>query len=101
MAMNDAEAVCSNCSTALVGPFCHACGQKRFAESDRRFGHLLHQFVASATDLDGRVWRTVRALLFRPGLLAREYFEGRRARWLSPVSLFVTVSVVYFVAPLH
>jgi uncharacterized protein DUF3667 len=94
-------ASCSNCGAGLVGQFCHACGQKRFVESDRRLGHLLHQFVASATDLDGRVWRTVRALLFRPGLLSREYFEGRRARWISPVSLFLAVSVVYFLAPLH
>jgi len=92
---------CRNCGAELVGEFCCACGQKRFVESDRRFGHLLHQFVTSATDIDGRVWRTVRALLFRPGLLSREYFEGRRARWISPVSLFLAVSVVYFLAPLH
>jgi hypothetical protein len=92
---------CANCGTPLAGEFCHACGQKRFVESDRRFGHLLHQFLASATDLDGRFWRTLRALLFQPGLLSHEYFEGRRARWLSPVSLFLAVSVVYFVAPLR
>jgi len=90
---------CANCGTTLTGEFCHACGQKRFVESDRRFGHLLQQFVASATDLDGRFWRTFRALAFQPGLLSREYFEGRRARWISPVSLFLAVSVVYFVAP--
>lgn len=94
-------ASCTNCGTELVGRFCHACGQKRFVESDRRLGHLLHDFVTSATDLDGRAWRTVRALLFRPGLLSREYFDGRRASWISPVSLFLAVSVFYFVAPLH
>jgi len=90
---------CTNCGTTLTGEFCHACGQKRFVESDRRFGHLLHQFLSSATDLDGRFWRTMRALAFQPGLLSREYFDGRRARWISPVSLFLAVSVVYFVAP--
>lgn len=92
---------CSNCGEVLAGEFCHACGQKRFVESDRRFGHLLHQFVAGATDLDGRFWRSLRALLFQPGLLSREYFEGRRARWLSPVGLFLAVSVLYFLAPLR
>ena len=90
---------CSNCGTTLIGDFCQACGQKRFVESDRRFGHLLHQFFASATEVDGRFWRTIRALAFQPGLLSREYFDGRRARWISPVSLFLAVSVVYFVAP--
>ena len=92
---------CSNCGTALVGEFCHACGQKRFVESDRRFGHLLHQFFASLTDIDGRAWRTIRALLFQPGLLTSEYFAGRRARWLAPVSLFLAVSVLYFFAPMR
>jgi hypothetical protein len=92
---------CTNCGAALLGPFCQACGQKRFVESDRGLGHLLSQFVGSVTDLDGRIWRTIRALLFQPGLLAREYFEGRRSRWLSPVSLFLALSVVYFVAPIR
>lgn len=92
---------CTNCGATLAGEFCQACGQKRFVDSDRRFGHLMHQFLASATDLDGRVWRSLRALLFQPGLLSREYMLGRRARWISPVSLFLAVSVVYFVAPLH
>ena len=92
---------CTNCGAALGGEFCQACGQKRFVESDRRIGHLLRQFVGNLTDLDGRVWRTLRALLFQPGLLSREYFEGRRARWLSPVSLFLAVSVIYFLAPIR
>jgi Protein of unknown function (DUF3667) len=92
---------CSNCGASLVGDFCHMCGQKKFVESDRRLSHLLRQFLASATDLDGRIWRTVRALLFKPGLLTREYFEGRRARWISPVSLFLAVTVIYFFAPFH
>src|SRR5215469_9339105 len=92
---------CVNCGAELTGPYCANCGQKRFVESDRKLGHLLHHFLASATDLDGRVWRTLRALLFRPGLLSREYFEGRRARWLSPVSIFFAASVLYFIAPLH
>jgi Protein of unknown function (DUF3667) len=89
---------CVNCGAELTGAFCANCG---FVDSDRRLGHLLRHFISSATDLDGRVWRTLRALLFHPGLLSREYFEGRRARWLSPVSLFFAASVLYFVAPLH
>lgn len=92
---------CSNCGMELIGAYCHACGQKRFVESDRRFAHLLQQFVHSATDVDGRIWRSVRALLFEPGRLSREYIAGRRARWISPASLFFAVNVVYFLAPLH
>lgn len=93
--------VCTNCGTELLGPYCHACGQKEFVEQDRGFAHLLQQFLHSATDVDGRIWRSLRALLCQPGLLSREYIEGRRARWISPASLFFAISVIYFLAPLH
>jgi hypothetical protein len=92
---------CTNCGTSLAGEYCQSCGQKRFVDSDRRFGHLVHQFVASATDLDGRIWRSLRALLFQPGLLSHEYIIGRRAQWVAPITLFLAVSVVFFLAPLH
>ena len=89
--------VCANCGAELTGAYCAACGQKRLVDADRRIGHLLRQFISAATDLDGRFWRSIGALLFRPGLLSREYIDGRRARWMSPIGLFLLVNVVYFV----
>jgi hypothetical protein len=44
---------------------------------------------------DGRIAATFRALL-RPGLLTMDYLKGHRARYLKPVRLYLTVSVVYF-----
>jgi hypothetical protein len=44
---------------------------------------------------DGRIAATFRALM-HPGRLTREYLEGRRARYLSPVRLYLSVSVIYF-----
>src|SRR5262245_19364187 len=100
--MNDRpNEACANCGASLRGEFCAACGQKRFVEADRRFGSLLRQFFEAATDLDGRFWRTIGALLFQPGRLSRDYIEGRRARWMSPVALFLLFNVVYFVSPLQ
>lgn len=87
---------CANCGAALTGAFCGRCGQKRFVETDRRLGHLLRQFVEAATDLDSRFWGSLRALLFRPGRLSRDFIEGRRARWMSPITLFLLVNLVYF-----
>ena len=93
---NSLSDVCANCGAQLTGAYCAACGQKRLVDADRRFGHLLREFVSAATDLDGRFWRSVGALLFRPGLLSRDYIDGRRARWLSPISLFLLVNLFYF-----
>ena len=90
---------CRNCEALLHGRFCAECGQRRLGEGDRRLGHLLGQFFGALTDLDSRFWRSFRALLFRPGRLSRDYIDGRRARWLAPVTVFVLVNVLYFLAP--
>lgn len=90
---------CMNCGAALAGAYCAACGQRRFVESDRRFGHLLGEFFSAATDLDGRFWRSMRALLFSPGRIAGDYIAGARIRWMSPISLFLLANLMFFLAP--
>lgn len=90
---------CANCGSALAGEFCAACGQKRLRDADRRLGHLLRQALTVATDLDGRFWSSLRALFFRPGLLSRDYLDGRRRRWMAPMALFLLANVLYFVLP--
>ena len=45
---------------------------------------------------DGRFASTVRALFRHPGLLTREFLEGRRARFISPLRLYLMASLVYF-----
>lgn len=93
------QARCANCGTALRGEWCHACGQKRYVEGDRRLGHLLGEAWRVMTDLDGRFWGSLGALLFQPGRLARDYLRGARARWLSPLTLFLLANLLYFLAP--
>jgi hypothetical protein len=92
---------CRNCGAQFADAYCGACGQKRFVQSDRRFGHLAAQLFSLVTDLDGRLWGSLRALLLRPGLLERDYMAGRRRRWLPPVTLFLLANLVYFMAPLR
>lgn len=91
--------ICANCSAVLDGEYCAGCGQRRFRPEDRRFAHLAGQFFSALTDLDSRFWRSLKALLFRPGLLSRDYIAGRRAYWMSPVALFLLANLLYFVAP--
>jgi hypothetical protein len=60
----------------------------------------LHEFVHELTHetlhVDGRIFQSVRRLVTSPGFLTREYLEGRRARWISPIRLYLVFSVVYF-----
>jgi hypothetical protein len=42
------------------------------------------------------LWSTLYALLFKPGLLTREFLDGRRVRYLPPLRLYLVLSVVFF-----
>jgi Protein of unknown function (DUF3667) len=87
---------CANCGVALAGLYCHACGQRH--EPDvLSIGHWAREAVESLTHADSRLWRTLLALLFRPGHLTREFFDGRRARYLPPIRLYLVISVLFFV----
>lgn len=96
--MHACRAQCKNCQAQLLGEFCHVCGQKEVLDQDRRFRHLIELFIAELVSLDGKFWRSLRGM-FKPGFLAREYLHGRRAPYLSPVSIFLLVNVLYFLFP--
>ena len=87
---------CANCQASLSGRYCSACGQRVDSEA-----HSLGHFVGEATEVlthaDSRLWRTIWPLLLRPGFLTREYFSGRRARYLQPFRLYLIMSVLFFV----
>jgi hypothetical protein len=50
----------------------------------------------AVTNLEGRVLQSIGLLFFFPGFLTREYVEGRRVRWVSPMRLYLVISVAYF-----
>ena len=43
---------------------------------------------------DGRLSSTLRALIRRPGVLTHDFLEGRRVRYISPIRLYLTASLV-------
>lgn len=57
---------------------------------------MLREAAGRYVALDGRLWRTLLALLFRPGFLTREYFAGRRRRYIRPARLFLLFSIGLF-----
>ncbi len=81
------SAACLNCGAPLAGAFCHACGQPGHVH--RTIGAFLHDLLHGALHFEGRLWRTLPMLAFRPGALTRRYIEGQRARFVSPMALFL------------
>ncbi|MBX7497176.1 DUF3667 domain-containing protein [Qipengyuania sp. 6B39] len=82
-----AEGACLNCGTALVGAHCHACGQK--AHLHRTMGAFMHDLMHGALHFEGKTWKTLPLLAFKPGQLTRRYVDGERARFVSPMALFL------------
>lgn len=92
-AMPARGAACLNCGVKLKGPFCHDCGQ----DSDlkrRPFFKLIVDALDSMFEWDGRLMRTIPLVFFRPGLLARDYLEGRVVRHMPPFKTFFIALIV-------
>jgi hypothetical protein len=88
--------VCLNCGSPLSGPFCGGCGQ-RDVPPYPSVRELAVDAVSEFSGWDGRLAQTLRTLVRHPGLLTREFLEGRRARYISPLRVYLTASLVYFV----
>ena len=81
------EKSCLNCGTKLVGPYCSACGQK--AHVHRSVRAFFQDFVQGLFNFEGKIWRTLPMLAWRPGEMTRRYIAGERARFISPVALYL------------
>jgi hypothetical protein len=78
---------CLNCGTELVGEFCYNCGQP--AHIHRTLTALWHDLAHGVLHFEGKIWRTLPMLVFKPGTLTRRYIHGERARFVSPMALFL------------
>ena len=87
---------CANCGAPLGGRYCSACGQ-RVEPPLHSLWHFMRVATEDLTHADSRIWRTLAALMFRPGFLTAEFIAGRRARYLPPVRLYLVLSVAFFV----
>ncbi len=88
------ERACLNCATPLVGSHCHSCGQA--AHVHRTLGAFFHDLLHGVLHFEGKIWRTLPLLAWRPGKVTREYIDGRRASYISPIALFLFVVFITF-----
>jgi hypothetical protein len=89
------ETVCANCGGELGGAYCHACGQKA-AGLDVSLHDFFHDALHEFVHVDGKIIQTVRMLIMKPGMLTKEFLSGRRARYISPLRVYLTCSVLFF-----
>jgi hypothetical protein len=86
---------CENCGAALVGPYCAECGQPA-VDYRRSFGALLADAADAFFNLDARFFQSFGLLLFKPWRLTNEFVEGKRARHVHPLRVYLIASVTFF-----
>ena len=86
---------CLNCGDSLTGNFCANCGQEAVDER-AAIWPLVSDVLSEFARWDSKFVRTLLPLLFRPGYLTNEYNSGKRASYLAPFRLFLSVSVLFF-----
>ena len=79
--------ICPNCGAHAPGKFCPECGQKTHLH--RTLSAIGHDLMHGVLHLDGKLWRTLPMLVFKPGNLTRRYIEGERASFVSPMAMFL------------
>ena len=87
---------CANCGARLRGRYCADCGQL-----DQPLRIPVHRFLGQSLSeffgVDGRVWVTLGVLLFKPGKLTAAFLAGRRRRYLRPLRVYLSATLVFFV----
>lgn len=78
---------CLNCKASVTGNYCNNCGQPLHIH--RSVGAIWHDILHGVLHFEGKIWRTLPMLAFKPGKLTRRYIEGERARFVSPMALFL------------
>lgn len=87
--------VCSDCGAETSGNFCANCGQPTHVH--RSLLHLGEELLHGVMHFDARIWRTLPLLWLNPGRLTREWVEGKRTRYVSPLAIFLfTLFVMFF-----
>ena len=84
---------CKNCDATSEGKFCSNCGQK--LEIHRiTIGFVTHEFLHAVTHADKGFIMLVKSLILRPGIVAKEYIEGKRKKYFNPLSFLVIMSAI-------
>jgi hypothetical protein len=88
--------LCKNCKGELTGAYCARCGQKKFSVANLSVKHFVTVALKDLTHFDSKLFSDLSRLLFRPGMLTREFVEGRINQHIKPTTIFLWMNVFFF-----
>ena len=92
---SETQLACPSCNAPARDHFCSHCGEATVAHSPTA-GEFIHEFIGHYVALEGKLWQTLKLLLFRPGQLTVDFMRGRRVPYINPLRLYLTLSLVVF-----
>lgn len=87
---------CPSCGYIITENFCPSCGEKRLLERDFQLGRILEEAIGLVTNLDTKLFRTLRALFLEPGKLSADFVRGARMQYMKPFQLFIIANLLFF-----
>jgi hypothetical protein len=93
-AQTHSPTTCLNCGAPVSGAYCGNCGQA--VHLHRSVASIAHELLHGVFHFEGKIWRTLPELFFHPGRLTRRYIDGERAKFVSPMALFLFTVFLMF-----
>jgi len=90
-------AKCLNCGHSLRAKqnYCPQCGQEN---TDKRVSlkKLINDFIGDFFEFDSKFIRSILPLILKPGFLTNKYNSGMRVRYITPIRLYIFITIIYF-----
>ncbi|WP_438989826.1 DUF3667 domain-containing protein [Polaribacter sp.] len=88
---------CLNCGHPFFGQekFCPECGQANKGNSIT-FKSFINEVFNGLFNFDAKFWNTIIPLLMKPGIVSKNYIDGKRSRYSNPFRFYLTVSIIFF-----
>ena len=87
---------CPNCDLVRNSPYCPECGEEPLRSHHLSIADIAHQTLMTLSEVDGRLLRSLRFAITRPGALTNAYVAGRRTPFLNPFALFLVANGIFF-----
>lgn len=90
---------CRNCGQRLNpwDKFCSQCGQDTLDHAPSLW-EFVHEWLLHYVAAEGKLWKSLWALLAKPGFLTLEYLQGRKQRYVLPLRLLLTFGLLFFLS---
>lgn len=88
---------CLNCGHPLdmSYKYCPNCSQLNSIKKPS-IKDYLEEFFSSMLSYDTKIFKTLTALLLRPGKITRDYIAGKRISYTNPFRFLLSLAIIYF-----